>query len=601
MSVLLGFRPLCWSPQRHSDRFDWQVRRKDDIFGGMSKPLELYDSGVKYDQTVPRSPSKRNLVIQSYTSGLLRLIDRWWWGLCVVLILIAAVRWHRLDVPLERDEGEYAYAGQLMLQGVPPYVSAYNMKLPGIYLVYAIVLGVWGETVWAIHFALLLTNLASIILVFLIGRRLIDDVGGLFGAAAFAVFSLHQSVSGLFANSEHFVNLPMLGGTLLLLMALERDRLWQWGAVGVLMGTAFIIKQHGVMFIGFGAGVIALTAVTERPVVRQPFLRRSSAYLAGAVLPFVAICLWMVWAGVFSRFWFWTFTYSPHYIAQRSWSQGASRLVFQLSTMGGGLWGLWLLAMIGASRTLLVPALRNRWIVWVMWALASMAAVCPGFYFRGHYFLYVLPVSGLFVGAAISGMTQRGAEGRASRGGMMVLIAAAFLVAIYPQSDILIRWPDEAVSRSVYGNNLFPETRKIAEYIQRHTTPQDTIAVIGSEPQIYFYAQRRSATGHIYTYAMMEAHPFAREMQREMIQQIEAAQPRFIVYVNFHQSWAARPESFPDLQDWSRKYTAENYELAGLVQLSPTGTESVWDTAALGRTLPGPESSWLSVYRRTRN
>lgn len=35
--------------------------------------------------------------------------------------------------PLERDEGEYAYAGQLMLQGIPPYQLAYNMKLPGTY------------------------------------------------------------------------------------------------------------------------------------------------------------------------------------------------------------------------------------------------------------------------------------------------------------------------------------------------------------------------------------------------------------------------------------------------------------------------------------
>ena len=537
----------------------------------------------------------------SHTSGLPSLSPRWWWGLCVVLILTAAVRWHRLEVPLERDEGEYAYAGQLMLQGVPPYVSAYNMKLPGIYLVYAIVLGVFGETVWAIHFALLLTNLASIVLVFLIGRRLIDDVGGLGGAAAFAVFSLHQSVSGLFANSEHFVILPMLGGILLLLTALERDRLWLWGAGGVLLGTAFVIKQHGVMFIGFGAGVIALTAGIVRPVAWRPLLRRSTAYLAGSVLPFAAICLWMVWAGVFSRFWFWTFTYSPHYISQVTWSQGAALLDHQLSAMGGGLLGLWLLALMGAARVLLDPVLRSRWIVWVMWLLASCAAVCPGFYFRGHYFLYILPVSGLLVGAAISGMTQRVDQTRASQGGIWALIACAFCVAIYRQYDILIRWSDEAVSRSIYGDNPFPEARQIAAYIQRHTSPEDTIAVIGSEPEIYFYAHRRSATGHIYTYALMETHPFAREMQREMIQQIEADRPRFIVYVNVRKSWLARRESFPDLQDWSGTYTAQHYELAGLVQISATGTESLWDADVSGRTLPSPDGSWVSVYRRKPN
>jgi hypothetical protein len=45
----------------------------------------------------------------------------------------AALRLRLLDVPLDRDEGEYAYIGQLLLQGIPPYAQAYNFKLPGIY------------------------------------------------------------------------------------------------------------------------------------------------------------------------------------------------------------------------------------------------------------------------------------------------------------------------------------------------------------------------------------------------------------------------------------------------------------------------------------
>lgn len=114
---------------------------------------------------------------------------RWVWGLLVVLILTAVVRWHRMELPLERDEGEYAYAGQLMLEGMPPYVGAYNMKLPGIYLAYTAILGVFGQTVWAIHLGLLLINLASICLVYLIGRKLIDARGALFSAATFAVLS----------------------------------------------------------------------------------------------------------------------------------------------------------------------------------------------------------------------------------------------------------------------------------------------------------------------------------------------------------------------------------------------------------------------------
>ena len=60
-----------------------------------------------------------------------------WWTLAVIVFgVVLAIRIRLLGIPLERDEGEYAYAGQLMLQGIPPYKLAYNMKLPGIYAAY---------------------------------------------------------------------------------------------------------------------------------------------------------------------------------------------------------------------------------------------------------------------------------------------------------------------------------------------------------------------------------------------------------------------------------------------------------------------------------
>ena len=55
--------------------------------------------------------------------------------------------------------------------------------------------------------------------------------------------------------------------------------------------------------------------------------------------------------------------------------------------------------------------------------------------------------------------------------------------------------------------------------------------MLGSEPQIYFYSQRRSATGYLYTYPLMEPQPFARRMQEEMIREIESTQPEFVVLV----------------------------------------------------------------------
>src|SRR6476659_7962083 len=87
-------------------------------------------------------------------------IPRWVTVSCLVVILgfAAFVRIRLLEMPLERDEGEYAYAGQLMLQGIPPYKLAYNMKLPGTYAAYALIMAALGETPRGIHLGVMLGN-----------------------------------------------------------------------------------------------------------------------------------------------------------------------------------------------------------------------------------------------------------------------------------------------------------------------------------------------------------------------------------------------------------------------------------------------------------
>ena len=63
--------------------------------------------------------------------------QHWVYGLLLMVILFfALIRFHLRQCPLERDEGEYAYAGQLMLQGIAPYQLVYSMKLPGTFAAY---------------------------------------------------------------------------------------------------------------------------------------------------------------------------------------------------------------------------------------------------------------------------------------------------------------------------------------------------------------------------------------------------------------------------------------------------------------------------------
>src|SRR3989337_3416602 len=123
-------------------------------------------------------------------------------ALAAIIAASFVLRLQVMDIPFERDEGEYAYAAQLMLDGVPPFKEAYNMKFPGIYAVYAAMIFLFGQTHWGVPLALACVNAATIVLVFLIGRRLFDPVAALAAAFMFAMLSFLPSVQGIMDNPK---------------------------------------------------------------------------------------------------------------------------------------------------------------------------------------------------------------------------------------------------------------------------------------------------------------------------------------------------------------------------------------------------------------
>lgn len=119
----------------------------------------------------------------------------------------------------------------------------------------------------------------------------------------------------------------------------------------------------------------------------------------------------------------------------------------------------------------------------------------------------------------------------------------------------------------IYPESPFTESIRIGEYLREQTSSGDTLAVLGSEPQIYFYSDRHSATGYIYAYGLMEDQKYASQMQQEMIREIERARPKFLIFVVMPDSWLQRPQSERLIFTWANEYTAQNYTVAGFVNM----------------------------------
>ena len=89
-----------------------------------------------------------------------------WICLGLVLLFVVVVRVRLLPVPLERDEGEFAYAGQLILEGIPPYQLVVQREVPGDLCRLRFAHGRFRTNNFGIHLGLLFVNLGAIILIF---------------------------------------------------------------------------------------------------------------------------------------------------------------------------------------------------------------------------------------------------------------------------------------------------------------------------------------------------------------------------------------------------------------------------------------------------
>ena len=513
----------------------------------------------------------------------------------IFLGVVVLVRLRLLGLPLERDEGEYAYMAQQLLQGVLPYTEAHSMKFPGIFFVYAGVLAIFGQNPVAIHLSLLLVNLATAVLLFLLGRNLLSGSAGIVAGVSFSVLTLSPTLQGIWANSEHFVLLPAVGGILLLRMA--QDQPARFFFSGLLLGCALLIKQHAVFFCLFGMIYLGSRVVTQSQPFKKPFLN-IGLFAAGGLAPVIFTAFLYGVTGNFSDFWFCTIQYASEYVSMGSPSPGFENFKYNFAQILESNFPILWLSLIGLASVAWRKGVGREYLFLIGFFACSFLAITPGLYFRSHYFLLWMPALSLLAGAGFESLVSRLSSSRLKTVIPVGILTLALGLPVLIQKEFFFTLPVIEATRLIYGLNSFPESLEIAKYIRDHSQKNDKVAVLGSEPQIYFYSQRRSATRHLYMYPLMEKHAYARQMQAEMIREIEGAQPEFVVMVKLSGSWvSSRLDFSPLLKDWAQGYLNNEYEISGVVDiLSNEETVYKWGEQARGY---HPRSRYnLLIYKR---
>ena len=470
------------------------------------------------------------------SASTLRVTRRFSWqipALVLIVLLFGLVRWRLAQMPLERDEGEYAYAGQLMLQHIPPYKFAYNMKLPGTYAAYAGLMAIFGESPWGIHIGVLLINALNDCTRFTFLRtRLFGSDGGMVAAATYGLLSTHQRTRAsrgtlhiLWSSSPH-------AGLILLLRAIERDRTVLFFLSGLLFGLAFLMKQPGVFFGVFGFAYILFRLPAPSGGRLGPSSPKSFGDFSGRDALFPSLLLFLIlWrAGVFPSFWFWTFSYARQYSSLISLKDG---------------WGLFTFNFLPLFYCSLRIVDHCRHRIDGLYMASAVPTTCrfhsrtAGVFVFSREFRTIFPHS-LFHHAAAGDIALLVATSRRLRrefaaGESSQTVAAGSPAHRFPYWDAAGRWsrnanfyfrmtPNQACHEA-YGTLRLSKPFQSPNIYSSILSATDRLAVLGSEPEIFFYSHRLSSTGYIYVYALMENQLYWQKMQRQMIDEIESNLP----------------------------------------------------------------------------
>jgi len=505
-----------------------------------------------------------------------------------LLALSAILRLTDLGMPLERDEGEYAYAAQEILRGNMPYEDTFCQKPPVVFFWYIAGFGLFGQNLFAIHLIMTLAAALSAFGVYLLARRLLGPEGRIGAWLAALIFAFSSPGSGYFgsaANTEIFMLAPMVFGVFFAHRALETERSLFWFLAGFLFSLAFLTKQ--VALFSFAGPALYASWVMWRQ--KRPFPSHVKPIifgLAGIGCGIAPLAAWLMSRGVLDTAWDVAFGHNIGYVGSPyglwKWKQVAGVINDRFLLSDGLLWacivGCLLMVILGQAG-------RHRALFFaLLWFVGSILGVALGPYTFGHYFLQVLPPLALAGGAfcfLLASGTARPTPTLISRGRLLtVLVGAAVIIPMVVGRLSTLADPIEKRSHelySVYGPSPFTAAAMVGERLAASTEPEDLLLIVGSEPEILFHARRRSATRFTIFYPLTGGFEDSAAMVEELFAEIERNRPAKIVLVKVPTSFIQDSPKLPEIFNRVQQVLDSGYAHEAMVFTAPDG-QSVWCT-----------------------
>lgn len=475
-------------------------------------------------------------------------------GGALLSLAVAAALFTRygIDGKLTRDEGIYAYGGQQLAHGIPPYASIFDPKAPLATMIAGA--AAWAarlahsNDVYAIRAAFFACSLLTVLAVYLLAARLFTST--LAGLTAAVVLSASRPFA-LDALAGPDAKTPGVLFAVVSMWLLSR-RSWFWGAFAGALAT---LVWQPLLIYPFVAVVVALVSGGRHR------WRACGLALAGAAIPVAVVTVYFSLTGALTDLVESAVVFPLTGIDHGAESVGArlghiAGVVTRQYGLGGVLcWaGLGLLVLLAGARVTrrrdtLTAALTSPLVCVVLLTLAWNVAYASTD-FQSYPDLYpFLPYPALGIGGAVAalvgalrrptaGRSPRTATARSGVAGVVVLSALAVLVGV--------SWVDYSADPA--GDPELRAQLSSACAVRRAQVPGTPVWSLG-DPAVLVLTHRRNPDRFVYLSSGVDRWKVSHEPGDfdAWTRQIRRADPSVLVL----RGWSGRLRE--DMGDWLRR------------------------------------------------
>lgn len=452
--------------------------------------------------------------------------------LAAIFLFTLILRLNFIHQPLDRDEGGYFLLGQEILRGGIPYRDVIEMKLPGSFYLFALIM-LFGSSVEYIRVITALYTLLTLLATYLVARNACNGRAGLLAALLCGIFSCGPVVQGNGSNLEVFLLLPVMAGVYALFRGFDTGRPLNFAASGLLLAIAVMIKNVALPVYLLPLLMLPFTWSTENSWRRVAL--NTAAYIGPGIALGALLAAYLVSRNAWDDFIHWNVTVGGAY-AKTPWSLFFERMTSRGLTTVSEFMPLWLAALPTLCWLLIKRrSIKDVFLTGVV-AAAFIGACLPG-KFWPHYFIPLIPPLAVASGMGISLLFEKSRPVRYISLAVLLLAAVPTIRMDYPY----YRAPADRASTLTFGSDVFVKADQVARYVKERTKPDDTIFQWGWEPEIYVVAGRRPPN-RFSTHMTIDSSPDPSAAIQQLVGSIITSRPAYIIVQSGRDSWPGFPE-----------------------------------------------------------